>query len=47
MADVFLWLLADEVLRNNLCGKGIAHAGEFTWARAAEKTWDVYRALLD
>ncbi|MBN1312507.1 MAG: glycosyltransferase family 4 protein [Anaerolineae bacterium] len=46
MASVLGRLLADEVLRNNLRGKGIAHAGKFTWARAAERTWDVYRVLL-
>jgi glycosyltransferase involved in cell wall biosynthesis len=39
-------LLVDERLRASLREKGIARAGQFTWARAAEKTWGVYRALL-
>ncbi|MBN1430199.1 MAG: glycosyltransferase family 4 protein [Anaerolineae bacterium] len=40
-------LLSNEMMRNTLRGKGIARAGKFTWARAAEQTWDVYRALLN
>jgi glycosyltransferase involved in cell wall biosynthesis len=46
MAVVLDRLLGDETLRSDLCQKGIARAGQFTWARAAEKTWGVYHALM-
>lgn len=39
-------LFEDGSLRASLRQKGIARAGQFTWERAAEKTWGVYRALL-
>lgn len=39
-------LLGDAGLRAALRVKGIARAGRFTWARAAELVWEVYEAVL-
>ena len=39
-------LAADTPLREELIRMGLARAREFSWARAVEKTWDVYRELV-
>lgn len=39
-------LLSDADLRASLAEKGIDHARQFSWARAAGVTWDIYRRLL-
>ena len=39
-------LAADGALREELRVRGLLRAQEFTWARAAAKTWEVYRELL-
>jgi glycosyltransferase involved in cell wall biosynthesis len=39
-------LAADPQLREDLARKGLARAKEFSWAKALEKTWSVYRELL-
>jgi glycosyltransferase involved in cell wall biosynthesis len=46
MAAALERLLGDEGLRADLREKGIARAAAFTWARAAESTWGIYRRLL-
>ena len=39
-------MAADPMLREELARKGLARAAEFTWPKAVEKTWSVYRELL-
>jgi glycosyltransferase involved in cell wall biosynthesis len=39
-------LLSDDALRRDLCEKGIARAGRFTWQRTAEATADAYRMAV-
>jgi alpha-1,3-rhamnosyl/mannosyltransferase len=39
-------LADDEVLRQELAGKGIARARDFSWEKAARETWAVYRKVL-
>ena len=39
-------LTADEALRRNLAARGRMRAAAFTWERAVEATWGVYRELL-
>lgn len=39
-------LTTDEALRTNLILKGLARARQFTWARTAELTWEIYRELV-
>ncbi len=46
LADALARLLDDPSARAKLRQKGIARAGQFTWARAAERTWEVYCRLL-
>jgi glycosyltransferase involved in cell wall biosynthesis len=38
-------LLGDSVRRQALIARGHAHAAAYTWQRAAQMTWDVYRSL--
>jgi glycosyltransferase involved in cell wall biosynthesis len=38
-------LLEDTDRREQLSAKGRAHAAGYTWAKTAQKTWDVYRSL--
>ncbi len=38
-------LLADEALRTDLSSRGILHARQFTWKKAAEKTLEVFFEL--
>ena len=40
-------MIADESLRQELKQKGLARAAAFTWPKAVESTWNVYRELLD
>ena len=40
-------LLEDRGLRSNLVARGRARAREFTWARTAQKTIEVYRKALE
>ncbi len=39
-------VLASHRLRAALAARGAARAGEFTWKRCAERTWEVYQRLL-
>lgn len=39
-------VLTDEAFREDLVARGLARAAEFTWARAAENTCNVYRKVL-
>ena len=38
-------LIATETLRATLVGRGLERSSRFTWERAVEKTWQVYREL--
>jgi glycosyltransferase involved in cell wall biosynthesis len=38
--------LCDAALRNELRGKGIARAAQFTWERAARETLRVYESVV-
>ena len=40
-------LASQEGLRRELVERGIARASEYTWQRAVESTWKVYKELLD
>ncbi len=40
-------LNADEGLRRDLRARGLARSGEFRWADAVAKTWEVYRELFE
>jgi glycosyltransferase involved in cell wall biosynthesis len=39
-------LLSDDSLRRRMVKKGTARARQFTWARAAQQTWDLYERVL-
>jgi glycosyltransferase involved in cell wall biosynthesis len=39
-------LATQEGLRRELVSRGLARASEFTWQRAVESTWNVYKELL-
>ncbi|MEI7989581.1 MAG: glycosyltransferase family 1 protein [Chloroflexota bacterium] len=39
-------LLEDSTLQDALRSKGLKHAAQFTWAKTAEKTWQVIESLL-
>jgi glycosyltransferase involved in cell wall biosynthesis len=39
-------LMRDEELRAGMINRGLARAREFSWEKAAERTWKVYRGLL-
>ncbi len=41
IGEAMLTLLSSEQLRTDLRQKGLEHAREFTWERAAEKVWEV------
>lgn len=38
-------LLGDAMLRDTLRARGIEHAGQFSWARAAAAMWGIYQKL--
>lgn len=46
MAEVIRRLLADADLRERLRHKGLAHAANFSWGKAARETWAVYERLM-
>jgi glycosyltransferase involved in cell wall biosynthesis len=46
-ADAITRLLSDEALRAQLSARGMMRAGEFSWARMAGQTYDVYRAQME
>jgi glycosyltransferase involved in cell wall biosynthesis len=46
LANAMRRLLDDEALRASLAARGIERAKRFTWRTCAEKTLNVYRALL-
>lgn len=46
IGSALLRLASDEQLRSRLERAGAARAAEFTWERAVQGTWDVYRKLL-
>ncbi len=45
IGDALLRLTQDDALRQTLTARGKAHAASFTWRRAVEQTWSVYREL--
>jgi glycosyltransferase involved in cell wall biosynthesis len=47
IAEGLTRLMEDERLRRELQREGLAHSAQFTWERTMEKTWNVYRELLD
>jgi glycosyltransferase involved in cell wall biosynthesis len=47
IAEGLTRLMEDERLRRELQREGLAHSAQFTWERTIEKTWNVYRELLD
>ena len=46
IAEALRRLAADEGLRDELARKGRARAAQFTWQKAVDRTWSVYRELL-
>jgi alpha-1,3-rhamnosyl/mannosyltransferase len=44
-ADALVSVVTDGALRTRLCSAGIARAAQFTWARTAHITLDVYRRV--
>lgn len=40
-------LMGRGSIRQDLAERGINHSAHFTWAATMDKTWDVYRELLD
>lgn len=47
IAQAMRRLLVDETLRQTLCQKGLARAGEFTWRRSAERHLAVFERALN
>ncbi len=47
IADGLQKLITDESLRGELSKRGIQRARGFSWEKAVEETWKVYRELLD
>jgi glycosyltransferase involved in cell wall biosynthesis len=47
LAAALLGLAGDPELRRNLAARGVERAREFSWERAVEATWQVYRELLE
>ncbi|HXI39208.1 MAG TPA: glycosyltransferase family 1 protein [Bryobacteraceae bacterium] len=39
-------LMCDEALAAKMARRGLARANDFTWEKAAEQTWNVYRGAL-
>ena len=46
LAEALRKMIADEQLREEFKQKGLAHAAEYTWPKAAENTWRIYQELL-
>jgi glycosyltransferase involved in cell wall biosynthesis len=47
IAAELLRLATEPNLRNDFSTRGLARASQFSWTAAVEKTWGVYRELLD
>ena len=47
LAEALSRMISDEKLRADLKQKGLARAAVYTWPKAVESTWNVYRELLD
>lgn len=47
MATAIRRALTDEELRKRLISRGFERARNFTWEKTAEKTWRVYRCLME
>jgi glycosyltransferase involved in cell wall biosynthesis len=47
LAEALSRVISDEKLRADLKQKGLARAADYTWPKAVESTWNVYRELLD
>jgi len=47
LADAMRRVLEDESLRASLREKGLKQAAQFSWARTARETWDVYRQAVE
>jgi glycosyltransferase involved in cell wall biosynthesis len=45
LAEALVKMVADEQLREDLKQKGLIRAAKYTWPKAVEKTWKVYREL--
>jgi glycosyltransferase involved in cell wall biosynthesis len=39
-------LASQEGLRRELIGRGLTRAAEYTWQRAVQSTWNVYKELI-
>jgi len=46
LGDTLAKLAENGELRRDLEARGLARAAEFTWEKAVERTWSVYRELL-
>jgi glycosyltransferase involved in cell wall biosynthesis len=46
LAEAFGQLVQDDALAERLIQRGLAQAAKFTWTRATEETWQIYRELL-
>jgi glycosyltransferase involved in cell wall biosynthesis len=47
LAGALMQVAEDEGLRNRLVAGGLERASAFTWQRAANETWAVYKELVD
>jgi len=47
LAEGLRKLTEDAALRSELARKGLQRSGEFSWEKAVNATWDVYRELLN
>lgn len=45
IGDALVHLAADDTLRDDLAGRGLERARQFTWESAVERTWAVYHEL--
>lgn len=46
LAGALMDLTSRKELRDHLCAKGLERARQFTWARTAELTWNIYQELI-
>src|SRR5712691_307129 len=46
LAEALRRMIADDRLREDFRQKGLARATAFSWPKAVEKTWNVYRELI-
>jgi glycosyltransferase involved in cell wall biosynthesis len=47
VADAMIKVIEDEALRASLKAKGVARAGQFTWAQSAMQTCQLYASLVE